>query len=243
MNARPFVLGIEESGLLKDYELQIDNPATCAEKLMEDQVDIGLVPVGILPDMQEYHLLTDYCIGCNGEVGSVCIVSDVPLDKIEAIYLDYQSRTSVLLTKILAIESWGITPEWLRGDAGYEEQIKGTKAGLVIGDRTFTLLNKHTYHYDLGEEWKKLTERPFVFACWVAKKEIPGDVLDGFIHAVEYGIRNKHKVIDELKKEMAIDVSTYLNERISYEFDEAKHKALDLFLQKTKNLPSSKLAV
>ena len=66
INAKPFVLGINESGFLADYELQIDDPATCAEKLLNDQVDIGLVPVAILPDMEEYHLLTDYCIGCDG---------------------------------------------------------------------------------------------------------------------------------------------------------------------------------
>ena len=129
LNAKPFVLGIEESGFLKDHELQIDNPATCADKLINDRVDIGLVPVGILLDMQEYHLLTDYCIGCDGKVGSVCVVSEVPLDQIERMYLDYQSRTSVLLTKILATESWGINPEWLQSDVGYEEHFEQDQIG------------------------------------------------------------------------------------------------------------------
>jgi len=193
--------------------------------------------------MQEYHLLTDYCVGCDGKVGSVCVVSDVPLDQIESIYLDYQSRTSVLLTKILAVESWGITPEWLQSDVGYEEHIEGTTAGLVIGDRSLALWDKYDYHFDLGEEWKQFTGLPFVFACWVANKELSNDVIDRFTQAIEYGIRNRQKVIDALKEETPIDVSEYLRERISYDLDDEKRKALDLFLQKVKNLPDHRLVM
>ena len=60
--------------------------------------------------MKEHYIISDYCISCDGEVASVGLFSDVPLNKIEKILLDYQSRTSVELLKILVEEYWKIDP-------------------------------------------------------------------------------------------------------------------------------------
>ena len=78
--------------------------------MLEDEIDVGLVPVAIIPEMKEHYIISDYCIGCDGEVASVCFFSDVPLDKIENILLDYQSRTSVALLKVLLNNIWKINP-------------------------------------------------------------------------------------------------------------------------------------
>ena len=115
LNAFPFVYGIENAGLLNDYELMIDTPADCAVKLLQNEADIGLLPVAVLPEMEYYEIIGDYCIGCKGAVGSVILYSDVPLKHIKHIYLDYQSKTSVQLIKILAIKHWRINPKWEDG--------------------------------------------------------------------------------------------------------------------------------
>jgi chorismate dehydratase len=66
--------------------------------------------VTIIPQLKEHYIISDYCIGCDGEVGSVCLFSEVPLEKIERILLDYQSTTSIGLLKILIKEFWKINP-------------------------------------------------------------------------------------------------------------------------------------
>ena len=75
-----------------EIELVFDYPANIAHRLLNNEIDIGLVPVAVLPAMQEYHIVADYCIGCKGEVASVCLFSNVPLYEIETILLDYQRR-------------------------------------------------------------------------------------------------------------------------------------------------------
>ena len=83
----------------ESVELIIDFPSKIASMLLEDKIDVGLVPVAIIPEMKEHHIISDYCIGSVGAVASVCLFSEVPLDKIKNVLLDYQSRTSVALLK------------------------------------------------------------------------------------------------------------------------------------------------
>src|SRR5262245_24497557 len=112
LNSKPFIYGLEHSEVKNEIDLQLDVPSTCAAKLFEDKVDLGLVPVAVLPDLDEYHIITDYCIGADGEVGSVLLLSEVPLNEIKTILLDYQSMTSVVLVQILADKFWKIQPSW-----------------------------------------------------------------------------------------------------------------------------------
>lgn len=232
LNTSPFIYGIQESGFLSNYEMEMDYPAACAEKLIHNKVDIGIVPIAILPLLKHYTILSDYCIGANGAAGSVLLYSQVPLQEIENIYLDYQSRSSIALVQIIAKHFWKISPNWIKAETGYEEEIFGTTAGVIIGDRTFSMKNKYKYAYDLSEEWQHFTGFPFVFACWITNKELPLQFTDAFRKAIKYGIDNKQKLIQELEKDnkSAIDIAHYLNNCISYELDEAKRKGMQLFL-------------
>ena len=66
-------------------DLVEDYPAKIAELLIEGKVDIGLVPVAVIPKLKEWHIVTDYCIGSEGAVASVCLFSDVPVWDIEKV--------------------------------------------------------------------------------------------------------------------------------------------------------------
>jgi chorismate dehydratase len=233
LNSKPFIYGLEHSGILIKIELSLDMPSHCADKLLDGSVDIGLVPVAILPKMKEYHILTDYCIGAIGAVRSVMLYSDVPLNKIRKVYLDYQSRTSVMLTRVLAHYFWSIKPQWLNTEEGYEDLVADDTAAVVIGDRALLLENKYKYAYDLAEEWEKFSGMPFVFACWVANKQLPEAFLADFNAAISLGIDNKEAAINEwiTKTNSDIDVREYLEKNISYELDKRKRQALDLFLR------------
>ena len=87
-----------------EFIIEKDIPSTCASKLMGNQTDIGLIPVAMILSLKEAHLLTSYGIVADGKVDSVVLVSYYPLTEIKKIVLDQESRTSVLLAKILAKE-------------------------------------------------------------------------------------------------------------------------------------------
>ncbi|MBT6440085.1 MAG: menaquinone biosynthesis protein [Flavobacteriales bacterium] len=231
LNTTPFIYGIQQKLPGSEFELSLEHPAKCASVLLEGKVDIGLVPVAALPELEGYQIISDYCIGCNGVVETVCLYSDVPLSEIQTIYLDYQSKTSVNLIKILAKELWKINPTWKDAEANYIDNITGKTAGLVIGDRTFALAKKYRYTFDLGVEWKRLTGLPFVFACWVAKKEVPNGVKTKFNKALKYGIDCKEDLISELKLELGVDHSNYLKNRILFTAGEQGKEAISLFLK------------
>lgn len=233
LNSKPFIYGIEHSEVAKNIDLQLDIPSVCARKLIEGQVDIGLIPVAVIPELKEHHIISDYCIGAIGKVSSVMLYSEVPLGSIKRILLDYQSRTSVTLVQVLAKEFWKIQPEWVPASHNYENQIRQTTAAVIIGDRTFGLEANYPYVYDLSEEWQKFTGLPFVFACWVSNKKLPDSFISAFNTALRYGMDHRKQLIQELNRKAAYktDVEKYLTKSISYNYDDAKKQALKRFLE------------
>src|SRR4051794_25941902 len=95
LNTKPLIYGLEQGYLKDDIELVYDYPSHIASMLLNDDIDVGLVPVAIIPKLKEAHIITDFCIGADGAVASVCLFSEVPLEDTEKILLDYQSRSSV----------------------------------------------------------------------------------------------------------------------------------------------------
>ncbi len=230
LNTKPFLYGLFQSKLDEFIDLKLDIPSRCAEKLVKDEADLGLVPVGALPGLANPHILSDYCIGCDGPVRTVCIYSDKPIEEVEKLYLDYHSRTSVLLTQVLLEHYWKVSPEILNSGPGFETEIKGTTAGLVIGDRTIGLEQKHPYIYDLGIIWKEFTGLPFVFAVWVSNKPLS----EGFIDRLNYGLSLGLESIPQLlclipNPNPDFDLRAYFHDNISYGLDDSKLEALQLF--------------
>jgi len=232
LNSKPFIDGLTKSDLINKIDLQLDIPSVCAQKLVDGEVDLGLIPVAVLPLLKEKYIISDYCIGAVGKVASVMLYSDVPLEKIITVLLDYQSRTSVSLVKVLAASFWNINPTWIAAKENFESEIKETTAAVIIGDRTFGLENKYKFSYDLAEEWQKFTGLPFVFACWVSNKELPTAFIDEFNQALKTGLNNRSELIMELQKSnlYPTNIDTYLNQNIDYEYDAAKKQGLELFL-------------
>jgi chorismate dehydratase len=232
LNTLPFLYGIKYSNLLSNFEFELDYPAICAQKLIENNVDIALIPVAAIPLVQNARFISDFCIGAHNEVKSVLLLSDVPLAQIKSILLDYQSKTSVNLVKVLANKLWKISPEWIAGEKGFENKIVGNTAGVVIGDRTFLLYNKYQYVYDLSSEWYKLTGLPFVFASWVCNKNIDQSFENQFNEALRFGINHIREVVieyNELNPDSGIDLYEYLTKYISFEFNTQKKESLKQF--------------
>jgi chorismate dehydratase len=230
LNSRPFIYGLRKADFLAsgEAELSLDDPAACAAKVLKKEADIGLVPVAILPQLKGYKRIADAGISANGKVGSVMLYSEVPLNQIKEIWLDNESRTSVMLTKILAKELWKMDPLWKEAVPGYEKKIKGNTAGVVIGDRALDMLSRFPYEFDLAEAWKELTGLPFVFACWVASPGVPQEFILRFEKAIRDGITELDSVIalsgnDEKTK-------NYLKNNIHYPIGTLENQGLQRFL-------------
>ncbi len=233
LNTKPFLYGIFNQGMEEELDLQLDIPSVCAQKLRDREVDLGLVPVAIIPQIETPHIISDYCIGTVGAVKTVCLYSDCPLEEIEEVYLDHHSRTSVELLRLLMQEYWQIQALEIPAQDGYIDQIGGQRAGLVIGDRTIGLEQRFRYTYDLGKVWEDYTGLPFVFAAWVSNKPLDPDFIERFNQALAIGLDHIPQLVYLLPKPAAdFDLEAYFTHHISYDLDEQKRQALARFLKK-----------
>ncbi|MGN6194106.1 MAG: menaquinone biosynthetic enzyme MqnA/MqnD family protein [Ginsengibacter sp.] len=233
LNTKPLIFGFENGLMKDDVDLIIDYPSKIAGMLLKDELDVGLVPVAIIPELNEWHVISDYCIGSVGEVASVCLFSEVPMNEIETILLDYQSRTSVALLKILIKEYWKINVMFEETTENYQSKISGTTAGLVIGDRALQQRKISPYIYDLGSEWKNFTGLPFVFAAWISNKKLNEVFIKNFNEANAFGLNQIDKVVKE-NPYKPFDLKHYYTDCISFQLDENKKKGLELFIEKIK---------
>jgi len=214
---------------MEQIELIQDYPARIAGKLLDESIDVGLVPVAVIPRLKESHIITDYCIGCNGPVASVCLFSEVPLEEVKEVLLDYQSRTSVALARLLLREYWKQDPKLIDTRSEYQSKIKGTTAGLLIGDRALAQRKTSPYIYDLGGAWKTMTGQPFVFAAWIANKQLPTDFVKQFNEANAIGLKHIDEVITA-NSNGVYDLNIYYKKNISYELTKEKLAGMNKFI-------------
>ncbi|HOV10271.1 MAG TPA: menaquinone biosynthesis protein [Bacteroidales bacterium] len=231
-NTFPFVYGIENSGMIDNYQLLMFPPAGCAASFASGDADIALVPVGALPTLSGYRIIPDYCIGAVKEVKTVLLLSNKKIKDILSVGLDHESATSVRLVKIFARHHWHIQPTWQPMEVAKPENYPKTDAILAIGDKAIMLEKKYLFKTDLAAEWRNFTGLPFVFAVWVCRQELSPATVDKFSSALQYGIDNINKVVKKYKTWLApnFDLEAYYKHNIGYHLDQEKKESLQKFL-------------
>lgn len=221
-NTLPFLHGITASDLMDEIELSVDYPSECARKVIADESDMGIIPVAGLSSLDEYHIISDYCIGSLDYVDSVFIFSQKPIEEIHTLRLDKQSRTSNGLAQILLKRWWKKDVQvLLEGEAD---------AFVLIGDRTFGKKNELPFSYDLGHYWKELTGLPFAYAVWASNKRLSDHFVKRFNQALAEGISRIEEVIPGLPDYKNFDYKTYLTENLDYHLTDKKREAIEQYL-------------
>lgn len=274
LNTLPFIYGIEqrvalssassarEAGRLAAGEgiaLTLRVPALCAADAIAGDTDIALIPAAAIPLIPGFstgglsqapktftpQIITDYCIGAEGAVDTVVLLSDTPLADIRRVYLDSHSRTSVQLVRVLAREHWRISPRWVDfADcaSAFAEEGRGLEPGeamVAIGDKVFALKAAHgyAYCYDLAQEWAAFTGGlPFVFAAWVACTPAGAAFAPVLNDALAYGVGHIAEAIPgTVNRSRDFEFAPayrYLTESIKFDLDDRKRQAMRLFWEK-----------
>jgi chorismate dehydratase len=222
---------LKHSEIIDYIDLQYNTPAECAARLLNKDADIGIVPAAIIPSIPDKKIISDYCIGASGNIRSVVICSNQPVSEIKTLYLDFESRTSVLLAQLLLDEYWKIkvTPVPLNSLDEVDPHRKDS-AYVLIGDKVFDYESKFEYKADLAQAWKDFTGLPFVFAAWTAVTPLSNDFIALFNNALSTGLANIPAAVNEHRHTLDYqDAIKYLTGNIDYNFDFAKQKALAEF--------------
>ena len=230
LNTKPLLYGISHSELISDIELVLDYPAQLAKMLQDGAIDLALLPVAAIPGIEGASIISDYGIAADGNVVSVALFSQVPVEDIQTVYLDYQSRTSVRLAQLLLEHYWKKEVIYKPASENYIDQINGTNAGVIIGDRALKQLHSFSHVYDLSAAWKAYTGLDFVFAAWVANKKLPADFISRFNAANAEGLKHLDAVIAE-NPFPYYDLHTYYTKNIRFYLDDEKKNGLNKFLE------------
>lgn len=259
-HAMPSLPEVERLSAGEGIALTLRVPALCAADAIVGDTDIALIPVAAIPLIPGFsvhsttpaagnssveraqsfipQIITDYCIGAEGAVDTVVLLSDTPLADIRRIYLDSHSRTSVQLVRVLAREHWGIAPEWI-DSADCSGELRPGEAMVAIGDKVFALTAAHEYawRFDLAQEWHDFTGGlPFVFAAWVACTPAGLSFAPKLNGALAYGVSHIAESIPgtvNRSRDFEFEPAyRYLTESIKFDLDDRKRTAMRLFWEK-----------
>lgn len=237
LNARPLVAGLESDPRV---ELNFDVPARLPVLLDDQRVDAALVPViDIMKEDRLWRILSDACIGCDGETLTVRVFSRVQADSIQRLHVDGDSHTSVALARIIWREMYDTHLEVIPYTG--QESIDECEAILLIGDKVVnnTLLD-YEIETDLGSAWKTLTSLPFVFAAWAVRQDTKIDVVELstiLSSARDRGVSSAEMIAADYGPALGWPVtlaSRYLTTRIKFDLGSRQRLGMEKFLELAK---------
>ena len=198
------------------YRVIEGHPTEVARLLADGEADVGLVPVAALLDATDWKVVPGFCIGSEGPVESVLLVSEAPPEAWERLLLDGVSRTSVVLAQILARRGrLGCAQdiEVVHVEPGRATALAGPRdAALVIGDAARGLPERFSCRVDLGETWHDWTGLPFVFAVWAGRPDLPHEAILGLRRAAVEGLG--------MRQHLPEPDRSYLMDSIRYALDD-----------------------
>ncbi len=232
LNTLPLRVGLGALVYDGTLTLELAHPGAAAEAFAAGHYDLGLLPAAASLRMPDVNLIGNQGIVCKGAVGSVGIFSEAPLGRVRALYLDHDSRSSVLLARILLRHHWRLSPKLLEAPRGYRRRIAGTTAGVIIGDPAIDARAEFPYYYDLGEAWYEMTGLPFVFAAWLGRGEFSDTFVRKFDVAQRDGIALRPQLAKKYQAERPhYDLLDYFTRQLRYRIDAAARAGLEEFLQ------------
>lgn len=175
-NCSPLLLQIEQRLAGTDIFVEHGVPAQLNAALAAGRIDICISSsIEFARHANEYLVLPGHCIGSDGPVQSVLLLSSRPVHELEGkrLLVTSESATSVVLLQILLSRHWGLrgcTIESTR--LPWQEALVAAPGVLLIGDSALqaAMAAQAAYCYDLGEAWKEFTGLPFVFALWQVRQ-------------------------------------------------------------------------
>jgi chorismate dehydratase len=238
LNTAPLMWDFDHTRLGSEFEIVSTIPSECAEMLRSGAADIGIVPVVAYTYIPDLRIIPNVAIAAKGSVRSILLVSKVPLEDIRTVAADISSRTSVALARVLFRKWMGGAREFTPMPPLLEAMLTACDAALLIGDPALTVDRTRYVCYDLAEEWKRLTGRPFVFAVWAVRaavlQETDLDLAKIFQQSRDHGLANVEALARHWAPRVGISeqaVRTYLTENIDYSLDDDNLAGLELFFR------------
>lgn len=224
LNSVPLTRGLED-------QIHFHTPSQLAQMLRAKKLDAALVSTSEVIFTGAYDALDGIAIASLGEIQSVHLSHRQPLEKMDEVYVDTASLSSVTLLRVLLAER-GIRPEF-KPLASYEEAPDKTNV-LLIGDPALQFLRAGHPHaiFDLGAAWYEMTGLPFVFAVWALRRDIDTTALRRHLReAKAFGLETLDYIIQS-RTEFDYDFrKDYLGWHVHYHLGADEKRGIAKFIE------------
>jgi chorismate dehydratase len=189
----------------------------------------------MIPDLV---IVPNVAIAARNKVRSILLVSKVPLEKIRSVATDDSSRTSAALVEIYLRKFVGADPGFIRQKPALKEMLQWHDAALLIGDPALQARTDGYFVYDLAEEWRRWTGRPFVFAFWAVRKAalhegaFDVNIAQAFQQSRDHGLQHIPEISAAWAPRLNLParlISEYLTTNVDYSLDAENLEGLRLF--------------
>ena len=232
INSQPLLEPLMKRASEAGLEIRTNSPAQLADQLSNGKLDMAMIPaIEYLKQADRFRLLPNVSISSRNKVGTVLLVSKVPLNAIRSLALDDRSRTSIALLRILYSEVFSAGLKLTRQEPDLEKMLHNNDAALIIGDQALGFSKEDLSIYDLSEEWFTRTEKTFVHAVIAVREDIKVEsgIIQTLLDAKQEGLQN----LDTIAKIQANKTGhpifllrDYLKNKIRYDFGEEEMEGL-----------------
>jgi len=214
LNCILFFSGLEHEAGVKLAPLV---PRALSAAASDDTVDAGPVPLVDTWELNErYAPLGEFCIATTERARSVFLFSKRPFASLDGadIGITDQTSTSVRLLKVLLANVWDARP------ANFTAVDRTRNdAFLLIGDDALRArhgMPEFPHVADLGGTWTEWTGLPFVFARWVARRDLRGADRDRLCALLEAAMERNWKQLDRIAAPRAAELGMTVGEVREY---------------------------
>jgi chorismate dehydratase len=234
-----FENGPSAGHLRQEFQISYTIPSHCAQQLKEGSADIGIIPVAAYVSIPDLVIVPDVAIAAKNKVRSILLVSKAPLEKIRSVATDDSSRTSAALVEIFLRRFVGTDPGFTRQKPDLKQMLRWHDAALLIGDPALQARVDGYYVFDLAEEWRRWTGRPFVFAFWAMRKAALAagqelSIARVFQQSRDSGLQHIPEIASAWAPKLALSaglITEYLTENVDYFLDQENLEGLRLFFR------------
>jgi chorismate dehydratase len=226
LNARPLIHGLPG-------HVDFDHPSALCKRLAGGKLDIALVSSFEFLRNPIYRILDDVSISSHGPVYSVIVAHQGKISELDEIELDPAAETSTNLLRCLLAEL-NLAPRFIRPSTS---SITDRRARLLIGDQAIRFRQNHgdEFHFwDLGEEWQKIFDVPFVYALWLIRPEVI-EAKPIASRLRELRDENLARIEDLISEEKDFDhgfCRRYYRENLRFDFGEKEREGLSEFYER-----------
>lgn len=245
-NCLPLYYGLDKSGILPSIDLVKGKPTALAKMLMTNDLDMAPIPsIEYARNYKELTLLPDISVSSDGEVKSILLVSKEPLERLSGkkLALTCASATSQVLLKIIMREKYGVRPYYYESLGDPDKMLNEATGALIIGDEALKLSKEHRglFVYDLGIEWKEMTDLKMVYAVWAIRdsfiKKEPEKAMridEAFRDSIQHSKQCLAEVTEfsSLVTGLPVEYLKKYFDALRFDFDEPYRKGLMFYYEK-----------